>query len=523
MSDTSAHLSLPYLMASQAQKHVTMNEALRLLDGIVQLSVLDRDLTAPPASPADGARYIPASGATGAWAGWDGNVAYWVDGAWLKLVPQIGWIAWVADEGILIGWTGTAWQAVGGSSDPSFNTVGIGGAVGDATNRLSISAPATLLNHAGAGHQVKINKNAVGDTASLLYQTNWSGRAEMGLAGNNDFSIKTSLNGSAWRDSFVINNATGYTAIGGGTPTRELTIYGGSPGIALTRSNGFVFDISWGSSVVNMDSYVASGPAFISINPRATDGVSPSGFRFFRSTETTGGATFDIYRGDNSPAIRTRIDTSIGGLTYISQTPDGGNVSIGSGSDRGGKLNVQGAILPVTNNAHALGNATYKWSEVWATNGTIQTSDARQKDVIGSPADFALEFVDLLAPVMFRWKDGAEFVSKEPAFEGQEPCNQDAIDKAASLDDPFDLPLEYVHKRPGRRVHAGFLAQDVRSAMDAVGVDFGAWGLEDAGNPDSAQFLRPDQLVPVLWAAVKALSREVADLRAHVGVPAEGP
>ena len=52
---------LPYLLAAQAQKHVTHNEALRLLDGLVQLAVLDRDLTAPPGAPADGDRYIVAS------------------------------------------------------------------------------------------------------------------------------------------------------------------------------------------------------------------------------------------------------------------------------------------------------------------------------------------------------------------------------------------------------------------------------------------------------------------------------
>ena len=55
----------PYILAAQAQKHVTHNEALRLLDGLVQLSVLDRDLTAPPGSPADGDRYIVASGGDG--------------------------------------------------------------------------------------------------------------------------------------------------------------------------------------------------------------------------------------------------------------------------------------------------------------------------------------------------------------------------------------------------------------------------------------------------------------------------
>ena len=71
MTDTSTHLLLPYLLAAQAQMHVTVNEALRLPDGLVQLAVLDRHLTAPPASPDDGARDIVAPGATGAWSGWD--------------------------------------------------------------------------------------------------------------------------------------------------------------------------------------------------------------------------------------------------------------------------------------------------------------------------------------------------------------------------------------------------------------------------------------------------------------------
>ena len=56
MSDTTTHLLLPYILTAQAQKHVTHNEALRLLDGLVQLSVLDRNLNSPPGSPADGDR-----------------------------------------------------------------------------------------------------------------------------------------------------------------------------------------------------------------------------------------------------------------------------------------------------------------------------------------------------------------------------------------------------------------------------------------------------------------------------------
>jgi hypothetical protein len=82
MSDVSANLSLPYILAAQAQKHVTHNEAIRALDAIVQLAVLDRDLAAPSGSPAEGDRYIVADAPTGAWAGRAGDIAAFQDGAW---------------------------------------------------------------------------------------------------------------------------------------------------------------------------------------------------------------------------------------------------------------------------------------------------------------------------------------------------------------------------------------------------------------------------------------------------------
>jgi hypothetical protein len=119
MSDITTHLLLPYILASQAQKHVTHNEALRLLDAMVQLSVLDRTRTTPPASPADGDRHIVASGATGLWAGWDLNVAFWVDGVWMRLVPRPGWLAWIAAEQAFVVWNGTAWDFVGEPVDVS--------------------------------------------------------------------------------------------------------------------------------------------------------------------------------------------------------------------------------------------------------------------------------------------------------------------------------------------------------------------------------------------------------------------
>lgn len=103
------HLELPMLAAAQAQKHVTHNDALQRLDALVQLSVKDRSLTSPPGSPADGDRYIPASGAGGDWVDWDLNIAWYSDGVWTKLVPRGGWLAYVEDENLVLIHDGSGW------------------------------------------------------------------------------------------------------------------------------------------------------------------------------------------------------------------------------------------------------------------------------------------------------------------------------------------------------------------------------------------------------------------------------
>ena len=91
MPDLSPILSLPLMQASQAQKHVTHNEALMQLDLLVQLSVADRTRTAPPAAPVEGQRHIVAAAPIAAWAGQAGKVALWLDGAWQFFAPLAGW------------------------------------------------------------------------------------------------------------------------------------------------------------------------------------------------------------------------------------------------------------------------------------------------------------------------------------------------------------------------------------------------------------------------------------------------
>jgi hypothetical protein len=72
------------------------------------------------------------------------------------------------------------------------------------------------------GVQLKINKAAAGDTGSLLFQTGWSGRAEMVLAGDDDFHVKVSADGSNWKEALAIDKGDAKVGIGVGAPQARL-------------------------------------------------------------------------------------------------------------------------------------------------------------------------------------------------------------------------------------------------------------------------------------------------------------
>jgi|GEM_PF-471213 len=229
MTDNSANLNLPYIQQSQAQKHVTHNEAIRKLDSLVQLSVITADQTTPPGAPEDGDRYLLPAGVTGVWAGHTTELATYEDNLWIFYPPRKGWLAWVEDQDLHFSFNGTDWVTTGGSGAyQNLDFVGIQ-ATADTTNRLTVAAEATLLTHGGAGHQVKINKAADTDTASLLFQTNWSGRAEMGTTGDDDFHIKVSDDGSTYHESMVADGATGKVSFPSGVEGLVPTEFGDAP------------------------------------------------------------------------------------------------------------------------------------------------------------------------------------------------------------------------------------------------------------------------------------------------------
>ena len=113
------NLQLPFLDANQKQKHVTHNAALTILDVVVNPKVESNALTAPPNTSGDGQIWIVAAGASGAWAGKAGQLAAWQDGAWMFYPPRVGTIAFAANLGASLQWTGSAWATLVPAANPA--------------------------------------------------------------------------------------------------------------------------------------------------------------------------------------------------------------------------------------------------------------------------------------------------------------------------------------------------------------------------------------------------------------------
>lgn len=238
---TTAHLNIALVEQNQSQKEVTVNEALVVMDAILNTGVIDKDLATPPGSPTAGDVYIVAASGTGDWSGNDGKIAYY-NQLWKFITPREGMVFWVNDENRLYSYDGAAWVTadyinslddlsdvtitspanyqllqhngsvfVNTSTPNNIGSIGINTSA-DSTNKLAVASDAVLFTHNGTNSQVKINKNSASDTASFLFQTNFSGRAEFGAVGDDDFQLKVSPDGSTFYQAFVVDKSTGNVA-----------------------------------------------------------------------------------------------------------------------------------------------------------------------------------------------------------------------------------------------------------------------------------------------------------------------
>ncbi|MGJ8526893.1 DUF2793 domain-containing protein [Maritalea sp.] len=212
MTNTDRH-KLPLIETNQAQKHITHNESIRAIDALLHLAVESVETNDPPASPEPGNSWIIGAMPTGIWSGKERKIATYDVNGWQYHAGVEGTLVWVKPSKELFSFSAGSWQRFDQQPSLLQNAQFVGvGATADATNKLAVKSDNILFSNdeTGSGDvRLNINKAGVSNTSSMTFQSNWSGRAEMGIAGDDDFAIKVSHNGSDWTSSLRISSQTG--------------------------------------------------------------------------------------------------------------------------------------------------------------------------------------------------------------------------------------------------------------------------------------------------------------------------
>jgi hypothetical protein len=397
MTDT-PHLGLPLIEASQAQKHVTHNEAIVALDAIVQLSVKDSTHAAPPAA-VEGDRYKVASGATGDWAAWDLNIALYTQGVWQKLVPQFGWICFDEATGAITVWQGAPnyWvdlAAAGGYVSGNGETAVASAATCDIgaapTSRVQVTGTTTITSFGTGANKIRILRfaQAVMLTHNAVSLILPGGANITTTAG--DTCIAVSDASGNWC-IFAYQRAAGPYVDQSG----NLGVGTTSPAVPLHVKKGMSGAVPYGNAALIAENSTTCAFGFM------TPDAAASGFFFGNVTSNTAGGIW--YNAETANGLAFRVSANLTKMVIDSS----GKVGIGS-TVPNDTLDVNGNIVPHTDNARTCGTASFRWSTIYAATSTINTSMEAEKKLLGEPDPAVFDAVLSVPLRLFQWLEAIE-------------------------------------------------------------------------------------------------------------------
>ncbi len=230
---------------------------------------------------------------------------------------------------------------------------------------------------------------------------------------SNDRDVRIESNGNAnmlfvdgGNDVVVVGSSVSETRVG---QPLAITASGGTDrgGMAinsfLASSNGPLFDFSKSrNNTAGSHTVVQNGDALGTIIARGDDGDEfvDAAFIAFDVDGTPG-------NGDMPGRIilGTTADGASGGTERMRITNNGTARFEPGSNSRFYRIDPDvDAFYPTVNDVSDLGYSNLKWDDVYATNGTIQTSDKNVKDNI-TESDLGLDFVNKLKPVSYKFKE----------------------------------------------------------------------------------------------------------------------
>jgi len=355
-----------------------------------------------------------------------------------------------------------------------------------------------------------------------------------------NFKISNTNDTAPSSGGYMLINSAGITAYDGTDTTFAISSSGGNAAFKgnISGSTG-----SFTGTLISGTDSTASGY----INTGATKTVSGYGDVKYLQVKAIGlqstsnsGWVSTIYPWlDNSYSL----GTSSYSWNYLYL---GGNANFGGGTtykiESNGDATMNGYAVtggygifshwsPRFDNTYDLGGSgagsslgvTRRWKVVYSNNSAIATSDSRLKTSVRD-SELGLDFINKLRPVTYKWIEG----SKEPVFEDKEvkhygpdgiKVEKIEIVKAQKIigkDENGNDIYESI-SIPGKRRHAGFLAQEVKQVLDELEVeDFGGWVSDNVDDPEALQSLRYEEFVPPLAKAVQELSDMVESLQQEI-------
>ena len=214
MTDTSSNLKLPFILPSQAQKHVTHNEALQILDALVQLTAISSSRSVPPASAQEADIYIIANSATGVWSGHEHDIAVYRAKSWQFYPPRVGWRAYIPAQNMQIVYTGKNWIL---DEPTKLQNLTLFGLNAKATAAVPVHVRANTAvwsakssGDGGTGSMVQVlERESIKDDLGFMLKTDGICTAVLGQFGSNRFRVSVSVDGKSFLEALSVNTSKG--------------------------------------------------------------------------------------------------------------------------------------------------------------------------------------------------------------------------------------------------------------------------------------------------------------------------
>ena len=305
----------------------------------------------------------------------------------------------------------TAWVSTI-TTDLATGKVGIGTANPDQLLHLAASSGATL----------RFESTTTGATTGDIF-----GAIEFETQDSNSAGIKAKID--AYSEGSVGNTALRFHT--GDTVSLDEAMRidsSGNVGISKTAYGSISTDGFWWEN--GASKYLAlsgTGTSPIYLNRNGSDGGIVN---FYKSGTTVGSIGSANSGADLYINSTDDLFLRANGLDGIQIFQSGGSLQ---------QISCYTNLYPSTDNAFDVGTASLRWDDIFATNGTIQTSDANEKQQIAALTDAEMTAAKAISALFktFKWNDAV------------------------------------AEKGDAARTHTGVIAQDVQAAMTAAGLDAG--------------------------------------------------